>query len=461
MDTPERSSSSETVKEKARNLIQQIRKCPSPALLYLLKRRLLNTHASSKSFRNRIKHCERTKQLLSIHAPNIQIPSSGVQTTTTTTTPKHLYWLFPILVPEPDKISKDLLDHGYDIPRGTSQISCVTSFFASDSNACTSNSQTTSSSCPNAKKMMEQTLYLPVSMHKMDENDILRLVLTLKDVTSPSTSYLMTSKIMNTRDRICFNYSWAILFGIVAVSSTLTGFPIQLKLSSFAFICHICYLIVHRMIILSLSTIVLTSIFLYVLGFVGGSFYISSSNTFAKYCSLLRKRDLKIQIENESSTETKENVPSLKDSGAVMVHHDDGMDPNDVVGFTGTDLSRDSPRDVLLAIPPQHYMEFDVNTNQYTPRLYFTEGSGGVLGANAMMGHDILFDWENQRIGFAESDCNYDSIDESIEVGVGTADPDEHISLDCELSPPSIESSCIDNVKVSDCKGKNMVRMSP
>ena len=27
-----------------------------------------------------------------------------------------------------------------------------------------------------------------------------------------------------------------------------------------------------------------------------------------------------------------------------------------------------------------------------------------------MQGHDVLFDWENQKVGFARSDCDYDSI---------------------------------------------------
>ena len=27
-----------------------------------------------------------------------------------------------------------------------------------------------------------------------------------------------------------------------------------------------------------------------------------------------------------------------------------------------------------------------------------------------MQGHDILFDWENNRVGFAPSNCNYDDV---------------------------------------------------
>lgn len=55
-------------------------------------------------------------------------------------------------------------------------------------------------------------------------------------------------------------------------------------------------------------------------------------------------------------------------------------------------------------------MEYNAKTKKYTPRLYFTEGSGGVLGANFMQGHDVLFDWQEHVIGFARSDCDYASI---------------------------------------------------
>lgn len=64
------------------------------------------------------------------------------------------------------------------------------------------------------------------------------------------------------------------------------------------------------------------------------------------------------------------------------------------------------PYDVLLSIPPSHYMEYDPEADEYTPRLYLQEQSGTVLGANTMQGHDVLFDIENGFIGFAESDCD-------------------------------------------------------
>jgi hypothetical protein len=77
-----------------------------------------------------------------------------------------------------------------------------------------------------------------------------------------------------------------------------------------------------------------------------------------------------------------------------------------ISGLAGT-LDPDHPYDVLLAIPPSHYMEYDDQANKYVARFYTDGEAGSILGANAMMGHDVLFDLDDKRIGWAESDCNY------------------------------------------------------
>eukprot|EP00934_Nitzschia_sp_Nitz4_P002637 Nitzschia sp. Nitz4//scaffold97_size77645//54005//55993//NITZ4_005524-RA/size77645-processed-gene-0.86-mRNA-1//1//CDS//3329560674//2627//frame0 len=82
------------------------------------------------------------------------------------------------------------------------------------------------------------------------------------------------------------------------------------------------------------------------------------------------------------------------------------VDPYTTPGLAGH-LDNTHPHDVLLAFPPSHYMEYNPEDGKYTPRFYVTERSGSVLGANAMMGHNVLFDGEEARLGWAESDCDY------------------------------------------------------
>eukprot|EP00581_Thalassiosira_minuscula_P010393 CAMPEP_0183710418 /NCGR_PEP_ID=MMETSP0737-20130205/6150_1 /TAXON_ID=385413 /ORGANISM="Thalassiosira miniscula, Strain CCMP1093" /LENGTH=701 /DNA_ID=CAMNT_0025938683 /DNA_START=169 /DNA_END=2274 /DNA_ORIENTATION=- len=85
-------------------------------------------------------------------------------------------------------------------------------------------------------------------------------------------------------------------------------------------------------------------------------------------------------------------------------------DPNTIANYAGdTDLSA-NPRDIVVAIPAAHYMEYDPDNKKFVPRFYTEESSGSVLGANAMMGHDVYFDIERSRIGFAESNCDYVSL---------------------------------------------------
>jgi hypothetical protein len=78
-------------------------------------------------------------------------------------------------------------------------------------------------------------------------------------------------------------------------------------------------------------------------------------------------------------------------------------------GLAG-DVDPDHPYDVLLAVPPSHYYEYDPDEKNYVSRFYVDEGGGGVFGANSMMGHDVYFDVENYRVGWAESDCDYTNL---------------------------------------------------
>ncbi|EJK58235.1 hypothetical protein THAOC_21659, partial [Thalassiosira oceanica] len=61
-------------------------------------------------------------------------------------------------------------------------------------------------------------------------------------------------------------------------------------------------------------------------------------------------------------------------------------------------------KDVVIAMPASHYMEFNNDTGKYGSP--WRRAPEAVLGANAMMGHGIYFDAARGRVGFAESDCD-------------------------------------------------------
>jgi hypothetical protein len=73
---------------------------------------------------------------------------------------------------------------------------------------------------------------------------------------------------------------------------------------------------------------------------------------------------------------------------------------------------------VTITLYAENYMEgvpFQVEENGHvqawegtkplTNRVYLEEAEGTVLGANAMMGHDILYDVQGHQVGIAKADC--------------------------------------------------------
>jgi len=107
-----------------------------------------------------------------------------------------------------------------------------------------------------------------------------------------------------------------------------------------------------------------------------------------------------------------------------------------VVGLTGT-IDESNPTDVIVAMPASHYMFYDEDEKTYESGLYIDKKSGFTLGANFMMGHDVLFDVAKGRIGFAESDCDYFDVTGHAPPGIviGREGPDEQDS-DVEDRPP-------------------------
>lgn len=64
---------------------------------------------------------------------------------------------------------------------------------------------------------------------------------------------------------------------------------------------------------------------------------------------------------------------------------------------------------VQVAFPPSRYMRYLPSRDAYQARLMFRQDDWkpASLGANFMTGKDVFFDMEKERIGFAESECDY------------------------------------------------------
>lgn len=75
--------------------------------------------------------------------------------------------------------------------------------------------------------------------------------------------------------------------------------------------------------------------------------------------------------------------------------------PNILFIFEGTDGTP-----LTIPMPWTSYVD-SVGGGKFAFRVYLTEGSGAVLGANFMNGYNIIFDADKKRIGFAKSHCKY------------------------------------------------------
>eukprot|EP00543_Licmophora_paradoxa_P007368 CAMPEP_0202447730 /NCGR_PEP_ID=MMETSP1360-20130828/6492_1 /ASSEMBLY_ACC=CAM_ASM_000848 /TAXON_ID=515479 /ORGANISM="Licmophora paradoxa, Strain CCMP2313" /LENGTH=223 /DNA_ID=CAMNT_0049064949 /DNA_START=13 /DNA_END=684 /DNA_ORIENTATION=+ len=119
-----------------------------------------------------------------------------------------------------------------------------------------------------------------------------------------------------------------------------------------------------------------------------------------------------VDYDNDSHKLTDEQLLALP---TILLQLEGSTDQPDNTAAPGLmsnlGFDTDSPNDIVVAVPPTHYMEYSLKNKKYTSRLYFSEGHGGVLGANFMMGHDILFDVDNSRMGFAESDCDFANVE--------------------------------------------------
>jgi hypothetical protein len=137
----------------------------------------------------------------------------------------------------------------------------------------------------------------------------------------------------------------------------------------------------------------------------------SVSDEFRKYW----KDITGLEYSNESIPASDIDIRGLPTIILQMTPHEGGIgdeiktdDPRNVPGLAGK-MDLGTPNDVIFAIPANHYMQHNERDDTYSPRIYLDrdDSLGNVLGANAMMGHDILFDMDAARIGFAESNCDY------------------------------------------------------
>lgn len=137
-------------------------------------------------------------------------------------------------------------------------------------------------------------------------------------------------------------------------------------------------------------------------------------NPFEKAFSELMDFQFQTVISEKDDLDPYTEYPTilLQLKGAINVEDDDLMDKNGrPLASLANSLDLDSPNDVILEIPPTHYMSHISKNKSYTNGFNMNDDDmAGVLGANSFFGYDILFDVDRKRIGFAKSNCDFDRL---------------------------------------------------
>ena len=226
--------------------LRQIRYRPSSAMLAVMHRRLMQTrHKVANSVAERRRRCEQLHQVLA--------GSSNVVTPVFRNNPNHAYWLYPILVDDPDAMCRYLRNGGYDATRGASQLLCIGS----------------ADLCPQASRLLRQAVYLPISSPALNGPEITRLGKLLQS-WQPGHAVL-ASRRQERKSSGGSVFSWKV-WRVAGISVSLFLLPTD--------------------IVFSMAAAIGSFLALFFLGGQAlrqciGSFYVESSDSFARYSYML------------------------------------------------------------------------------------------------------------------------------------------------------------------------------
>lgn len=96
-------------------------------------------------------------------------------------------------------------------------------------------------------------------------------------------------------------------------------------------------------------------------------------------------------------------------SGKDMTTNNIVLSENDLAKMPNIIFSLEGTNGKLfeVTLPWSNYVDA-VGDGKYAFRVYLTEGSGSVLGANFMTGYNTIFDADNKRVGFGKSNCKFE-----------------------------------------------------
>jgi 1-acyl-sn-glycerol-3-phosphate acyltransferase len=231
--------------EMSGDYVTQIRLMPCSSLFALLLRRIKQRNCTAELISARRQHCRRLVDVLQ-HQDDVRVPRFLVPSNF------HAYWLFPVLANNVQDLCVYLTNQGIDATQGASQLRCVGA----------------SEKCPRAYSLMKRIMYLPMSHER----------------------HWISTHWINNLPQFINNFGTGVGMKTVKTKNFGSSFPVWVAFSFIFFIYYgfstllvtVCPILFFVM-VCAIATAILVTLFLRLRM---ASFYLESSNAFAKYSYL-------------------------------------------------------------------------------------------------------------------------------------------------------------------------------
>lgn len=285
---PSPASSSKSGKHHATKWMELLRKRPSLPLLQSLHRRLLQSRDTCRSVQRRIQQCQSMTEILKEYAPAVVVQQP-------TNDQASAYWLYPIFVDPKKKqyVQEYLLQNGWDIAAGSSQLRCVLPSVLSS----------LSSEQPVInREFMAKVIYLPVSSRSLTRQQCKSLAQGLHWALAAENSDDLSVP-GHQRKRLSMSSYLALL------SLPLILFSASGHYAPTLFMIRV--ILPNTLILLGYGFVCMMTGGLF-LRWLGGSLYLDSSTAFARYNSMLSNKS-----STQMETQPEEGKNSDRNAGVI------------------------------------------------------------------------------------------------------------------------------------------------
>jgi alkyldihydroxyacetonephosphate synthase len=283
----------------APELIRQVRRRPSAALLSVLKRRLEQSCRLAPSLPGRINRCKYFRTLLQERLPHLCFPNLGTTVDTC--------WAFPICCKrDRDAVSRRMQTMGFDVVSGASQLCCVSKFVDKTTN---------DGNVPCAESLMDSILYLPICSQQLSESQLVDLVGCLQQASTDNLNPLKTEE---DRKAPLLVLPYAALLGVIALSHVALIIATRpnevIDEISEAISCVVCILVCFVLLRLGVEAL---------LRLTTARFYLRESSAFAEYCDMIDAPWSDLEDESTRAEDTApKNIASKRSNQNVLSNID-------------------------------------------------------------------------------------------------------------------------------------------